>query len=89
MISVKISYKIFKCVLQRDLRAIQEQVEAIREEAEALSEKFPDSKDTLEEKYTDVVNAYEMCSQKAIERKEKLVQAEQVQAYFDEARDFQ
>lgn len=30
-----------------------------------------------------------MCSQKAIDRKEKLVQAEQIQAYFDEARDFQ
>lgn len=75
--------------LEGDLKAIQEQVEALRVESATLSEQYPNSKDILEDKLLDVTNAYGKCVEKAAERKEKLLQAEQLQSYFEEARDFQ
>lgn len=75
-------------MFQGDLKAIQEQVDALNEEAALLSEQFPDSKEDIKDKYNAVMEVWKKCTEKAINRKEKLLQAEGMQSYFDEARDF-
>ncbi|GFS59412.1 spectrin beta chain, non-erythrocytic 5 [Trichonephila inaurata madagascariensis] len=74
--------------LEGDLKAIEEQVQAISEEAVVLSNQFPDSKEDIETKQLTVVTSWKKCVEKAANRKDKLQQAEQLQSYFDEARDF-
>ncbi|GFQ78654.1 spectrin alpha chain, non-erythrocytic 1 [Trichonephila clavata] len=74
--------------LEGDLKAIEEQVQAISEEAIVLSNQFPDSKEDIETKQLTVVTSWKKCVEKAANRKDKLQQAEQLQSYFDEARDF-
>ncbi|GFS73890.1 spectrin alpha chain, non-erythrocytic 1 [Trichonephila clavipes] len=75
--------------LEGDLKAIEEQVQAISEEAVVLSNQFPESKEDIETKQLTVVTFWKKCVEKAADRKDKLQQAEQMQSYFDEARDFQ
>ncbi|GFS88899.1 spectrin alpha chain, partial [Nephila pilipes] len=74
--------------LEGDLKAIEEQVQALSEEATVLSNQFSDSKEDIETKQLAVVTSWKKCVEKAGNRKDKLQQAEQLQSYFDEARDF-
>ncbi|XP_054709348.1 spectrin beta chain-like [Uloborus diversus] len=74
--------------LEGDLKAIEEQVQALEQEMETLSSQFPDNKEALQDKLNMVTYSWQKCKEKASVRREKLLQAEQLQSYFDEARDF-
>ncbi|KAG8194892.1 hypothetical protein JTE90_029183 [Oedothorax gibbosus] len=75
--------------LEGDLKAIEEQVQALKEESVTLTNQFPDSQEAIDAKYQTVASSWEQCIEKAANRKHKLLQAEEIQSYFDEARDFQ
>ncbi|GIX92156.1 spectrin beta chain, non-erythrocytic 1 [Caerostris extrusa] len=74
--------------LTGDLKAIEEQMQALSEEAASLTVQFPDSRDDIQTKELAVLSSWKKCTEKAAIRKDKLQQAEQLQSYFDEARDF-
>lgn len=74
-------------VFDTELVAVREQVESVLEEAKKLGEAYPDAKDHIEVKREDMGEAWSNLSEKNAQRKEKLKQAEQLQAYFDEYRD--
>ncbi|KAF8785263.1 Spectrin beta chain like protein [Argiope bruennichi] len=74
--------------IEGDLKAIEEQVQALCEEASNLAIQFPDSKEDIEAKQQAVMSSWKKCTEKAANRKDRLQQAEQLQSYFDEARDF-
>ncbi|GIY06493.1 hypothetical protein CDAR_514752 [Caerostris darwini] len=72
---------------ERDLAAVKEQVVALVEEARRLAAQFPDAKDHIDVKHEDVADAWNQLLEKSAERKDKLQQAEQLQAYFDDYRE--
>ncbi|GFT80923.1 spectrin beta chain, non-erythrocytic 5 [Nephila pilipes] len=72
---------------ERDLAAVKEQVVALVEEARRLAALFPDAKDHIDVKHEDVAEAWNQLLEKSAERKDKLQQAEQLQAYFDDYRE--
>lgn len=72
---------------ETEIAAVREQVEAVQAEAEKLTESFPDAKDHIEAKKEETIETWSELVEKSNQRKEKLVQAEQLQAYFDEYRD--
>ncbi|XP_054722410.1 spectrin beta chain, non-erythrocytic 5-like [Uloborus diversus] len=72
---------------ERDLAAVKEQVVALVEEARRLASQFPDAKDHIDVKHEDVAEAWNQLLEKSAERKDKLQQAEQLQAYFDDYRE--
>lgn len=74
-------------LFQRDLAAVKEQVVALVEEARRLAALFPDAKDHIDAKHEDVAEAWNQLLEKSAERKDKLQQAEQLQAYFDDYRE--
>lgn len=67
--------------------AVKEQVDAVVEEAKRLAEIFPDAKEHIEVKRDETNEMWTELLEKTAARKEKLEQAEQLQAYFDEYRD--
>ncbi|KAJ8678764.1 hypothetical protein QAD02_014551 [Eretmocerus hayati] len=73
--------------LDTDLKAVKEQVESVMEEASRLAGLFPDATEHIAVKHEQVDEAWNDLLEKAAQRKSKLVQAEQLQAYFDEYRD--
>ncbi|XP_031782461.2 spectrin beta chain, non-erythrocytic 1 isoform X3 [Nasonia vitripennis] len=73
--------------LDTDLGAVKEQVEAVMEEASRLAALFPDATEHIAVKHEQVDESWNDLLEKAAQRKGKLVQAEQLQAYFDEYRD--
>lgn len=73
---------------ETELAAVREQVEQVQNEAKKLVENFPDAKDHIEVKKEETIDAWCELAEKSQQRKEKLAQAEQLQAYFDEYRDF-
>lgn len=66
---------------------MKEQVDAVVEEAKRLAEIFPDAKEHIEVKRDETIEMWTELLEKTAARKEKLKQAEQLQAYFDEYRD--
>ncbi|XP_023313664.1 spectrin beta chain, non-erythrocytic 1 isoform X1 [Trichogramma pretiosum] len=73
--------------LDTDLKAVKEQVESVLEEASRLAGLFPDATEHIAVKHEQVDEAWNELLEKAAQRKSKLEQAEQLQAYFDEYRD--
>ncbi|XP_014213231.1 spectrin beta chain, non-erythrocytic 1 isoform X2 [Copidosoma floridanum] len=73
--------------LDTDLKAVKEQVDSVMEEASRLAGLFPDATEHIAVKHEQVDEAWSDLLEKAAQRKSKLVQAEQLQAYFDEYRD--
>lgn len=74
-------------VFERDLAAVKDQVEAVVAEAKKLAEQFPDAREHIEVKHEDTVESWNELLEKAAIRKDKLHQAEQLQAYFDTYRE--
>lgn len=72
---------------EAELGAIKEQLESVVSEAQKLGDTFPDAKEHIEVKRDETIEAWSELKEKTIQRKEKLMQAEQLQAYFDEYRD--
>lgn len=56
-------------------------------EAARLADLFPDARDHIEVKHEDTVEAWSDLLEKAAQRKDKLQQAAELQAYFDDYRD--
>lgn len=76
-----------QAVFETELGAVEEQVSAVVKEAKRLAEIYPDAKEHIEVKRDETNETWSELLEKAIARKEKLQQAEQLQAYFDEYRD--
>lgn len=74
-------------VFNTELGAVKEQVESVIEEARRLGEIYPDAKEHIEVKREEAIEAWSELLDKTVARKDKLKQAEQLQAYFDEYRD--
>lgn len=74
-------------VFNTELAAVKEQVESVTEEALRLADTYPDAKEHIEVKREEAVEAWSELLDKTVARKDKLKQAEQLQAYFDEYRD--
>ncbi|XP_052120778.1 spectrin beta chain, non-erythrocytic 1 isoform X4 [Frankliniella occidentalis] len=72
---------------ETDLGAVKEQVESVGEEAGRLAELFPDAREHIEVKHEEAMECWNELLEKAAQRKDKLHQAEQLQAYFDQYRD--
>ncbi|XP_055643020.1 spectrin beta chain isoform X2 [Toxorhynchites rutilus septentrionalis] len=72
---------------EAELCAIKEQLESVVQEAQKLGDVFPDAKEHIEVKRDETIEAWSELKEKTIQRKGKLMQAEQLQAYFDEYRD--
>ena len=60
------------------------QVESVVEEAGRLSGLFPDARDHTEVKHEETLEAWTTLLERSEQRKDKLHQTEQLQAYFDE-----
>ncbi|XP_068802060.1 spectrin beta chain, non-erythrocytic 5 isoform X2 [Struthio camelus] len=73
--------------VERDLGAIMKELERIRGEAWHLSRTYPQVKENIMERLTDVDECWENLGQKFLERKARLSQAEQVQLYFNDCRE--
>jgi len=72
---------------ETDLEALKEQVESVREEARRLADLFPDAREHIEVKHEEATDSWAELLEKAEQRRDKLQQAEQLQAYFDQYRD--
>jgi len=72
---------------ERDLAAVKDQVEAVVSEAKRLAELFPDAREHIEVKHEETVEAWNELLEKAAIRRDKLQQAEHLQAYFDTFRE--
>ncbi len=62
-------------------------MEQVQSEAQKLADTFPDAKEHIEVKREECSETWTELIEKSQLRKEKLAQAEQLQAYFDEYRD--
>uniref|UniRef100_A0A8C5IUB0 Calponin-homology (CH) domain-containing protein n=1 Tax=Junco hyemalis TaxID=40217 RepID=A0A8C5IUB0_JUNHY len=72
---------------QRDLGVIMKELERIRGDAWHLSRTYPQVKENIMERLTDVDECWENLDKKFLERKARLSQAEQVQLYFNDCRE--
>ncbi|XP_027530020.1 spectrin beta chain, non-erythrocytic 5 [Neopelma chrysocephalum] len=73
--------------VERDLGVIMKELERIRGEAWHLSRTYPEVKENIMERLTDVDESWEKLDKKFLERKARLSQAEQVQLYFNACRE--
>ncbi|NXO10573.1 SPTN5 protein, partial [Oriolus oriolus] len=73
--------------VERDLGVIMKELERIRGEAWHLSRTYPQVKENIVERLTDVDECWENLGKKFLERKARLSQAEQVQLYFSDCRE--
>jgi spectrin beta len=69
---------------ETELGAVKEQIEAVVNEARKLGDTFPDAKEHIEVKKEETIEIWSELIDRNHQRKEKLMQAEQLQAYFDE-----
>lgn len=74
-------------VFDTELAPVKEQCEAVMAEARKLAELFPDARDHIEAKRDETIEAWSELRERTAGRKDRLAQAEQLQAYFDEYRD--
>lgn len=56
-------------------------------EAQKLAELFPDARDHIAVRHEETLRAWNDLLEKGAQRKDKLEQAEKLQAYFDDYRD--
>lgn len=56
-------------------------------EARKLAELFPDAREHIAVRHEETLRAWNDLLEKGVERKDKLRQAEKLQAYFDDYRD--
>ncbi|NWZ66645.1 SPTN5 protein, partial [Acrocephalus arundinaceus] len=73
--------------VERDLGVIMKELERIRGDAWHLSRTYPQVKENIMERLTDVDESWEKLDKKFLERKARLSQAEQVQLYFNDCRE--
>ncbi|NWV68098.1 SPTN5 protein, partial [Malurus elegans] len=73
--------------VERDLGVIMKELERIRGEAWHLSRTYPQVKENIMDRLTDVDECWENLDKKFLERKARLSQAEQVQLYFNDCRE--
>ncbi|XP_050810874.1 spectrin beta chain, non-erythrocytic 5 isoform X2 [Gopherus flavomarginatus] len=73
--------------VERDLAAIAKELKRIQGEARRLSQLYPQAKENIMERLTEVDECWEKLTRKSVERKERLSQAEQVQVYFNDCRE--
>ncbi|XP_069714086.1 spectrin beta chain, non-erythrocytic 5 [Phaenicophaeus curvirostris] len=73
--------------VERDLGAIMKELERIRGEAWHLSRTYPEVKENIMERLTDVDECWQNLDKKFLERKARLSQAEKVQLYFNDCRE--
>ncbi|NWZ04188.1 SPTN5 protein, partial [Agelaius phoeniceus] len=73
--------------VERDLGVIMKELERIRGDAWHLSRTYPQVKENIMERLTDVDECWENLDKKFLERKARLSQAEQVQLYFNDCRE--
>ncbi|CAM5151113.1 unnamed protein product [Natator depressus] len=73
--------------VERDLAAIMKELERIQGEARRLSQLYPQARENIMERLTEVDECWEKLDRKSLERKERLHQAEQVQVYFNDCRE--
>lgn len=62
-------------------------MESVVEEGGRLAGLFPDAREHIEVKHEEVLECWTTLLEKAEQRKDKLYQAEQIQAYFDQYRE--
>lgn len=72
---------------ETDLAAVKEQVESLMEEASRLIELFPDARVHINVKHQEAEAAWAELLEQAVQRRSKLAQAEQLQAYLGEYRE--
>jgi len=72
---------------ETDLAAVKEQVESLMEEASRLIELFPDARIHINVKHQEAEAAWAELLEQAAQRRSKLAQAEQLQAYLGEYRE--
>ncbi|KAI1237885.1 hypothetical protein IHE44_0013976 [Lamprotornis superbus] len=73
--------------VERDLGVIMKELERIRGDAWHLSRTYPQVKENIMERLTDVDECWANLDKKFLERKARLSQAEQVQLYFNDCRE--
>lgn len=74
-------------MFETELGAVKHQVDAVVDEAKRLAEIYPDAREHIEVKRDETTEMWTDLLEKTYARKQKLEQAEQLQAYFDEYRD--
>jgi spectrin beta len=74
-------------VCEADIEYIFCQIESVTEEAGQLASLFPDAREHVAMKHEDTLDVWRDLLEKSAQRRDKLQQAEQLQAYFDEYRD--
>lgn len=72
---------------ETELAAVKKQVESVKNEANRLADMFPDTREHIEVKQEEVGDSWTSLVTKAKRRREQLMQAEQLQSYFDQHRD--
>lgn len=72
---------------QRDLAAVEEKVESTSTQAAQLVEEYTDAYQHISDENDSMVSAWNMLLERAALRKDRLMQAEQLQLYFNEFRE--
>ena len=72
---------------QRDLAALEKKVNVLSQESQRLSKTYPDSAALMREREREVATAWKALLTKSHARNSKLVEAEQLQRYFNDFRD--
>ncbi|KAL0275436.1 UNVERIFIED_CONTAM: hypothetical protein PYX00_003283 [Menopon gallinae] len=72
---------------ETELEAVKKQVESVKSEANRLANIFPDTREHIEVKQDEVCESWCSLLEKAAQKRNQLVQAEQLQSYFDQHRD--
>ncbi|XP_046630760.1 spectrin beta chain, non-erythrocytic 1-like isoform X4 [Daphnia pulicaria] len=72
---------------EHDLAAVKEQVDAVINEAQKLAGLFPDAREHIAIRHGETLRAWHDLLENGAQRKDKLQQAETLQAYFDDYRD--
>lgn len=73
--------------LETEIKAIRDKVEYIETEGERLIGEFPDTKEHIDDKRDDMLNAWEDLQARVEKEKHYLQQSEQLRSYFDEYHD--
>uniref|UniRef100_A0A8C3S247 Calponin-homology (CH) domain-containing protein n=1 Tax=Chelydra serpentina TaxID=8475 RepID=A0A8C3S247_CHESE len=73
--------------VERDLAAIAKELERIQGEAQSLSQLYPQARENIMERLSEVDECWAKLDRKSLERKERLSQAERVQVYFNDCRE--
>lgn len=73
--------------LETEIKAIRDKVEFIAQEGERLIGEFPDTKDHIDDKRDDLLDAWKDLQFRVEKEKHYLQQSEQLRSYFDEYHD--